>query len=62
MRDVIEQDLINVGEVLRESYLPIFKNAVNTEASPLLQKIKKKPLTAEKAINIIKDIQAKEGK
>lgn len=51
MRDVIEQDLINVGEVLRESYLPIFKNAVNTEASPLLQKIKKKTLTAEKAIS-----------
>ena len=51
MRDVIEQDLINVSEVLRESYLPIFKNAVNTEASPFLQKIKKKPLTAEKAVS-----------
>lgn len=51
MRDVIEQDLINVGAVLRESYLPIFKNAVNTEASPFLQKIKKKPLAAEKAIS-----------
>ena len=51
IRDVIEQDLINVSEVLRESYLPIFKNAVNTEASPFLQKIKKKPLTAEKAVS-----------
>ena len=51
VRDVIEQDLINVSEVLRESYLPIFKNAVNTEASPFLQKIKKKPLTAEKAVS-----------
>lgn len=51
MRDVIEQDLINVSEVLRESYLPMFKNAVNTEASPFLQKIKKKRLMADKAVS-----------
>ena len=51
IRDVIEQDLINVSDILRESYLPVFKNAVNTEASPFLQKIKKKKLMADKAVS-----------
>ena len=50
MRDVIEQDLINVGELLRKDYLPMFRNAVNTEATPFLQKIKKKKLTAHEAV------------
>lgn len=48
--DAYEQDLVNLSEVLKENWLPMFRNAVNTEASPFLQKIKKKKLTADVAV------------
>lgn len=42
----IVQDLNNVSRVLRTQYLPFLNNALNTQPSPFLEKIKKPKVTA----------------
>lgn len=41
-----EQNMKNISEVTKSQYLTVFRNALNVEADPLLEKIKKSPLKA----------------
>ncbi len=44
------QNLITFEKALKENYLPVWKNQLNVEPSPLLGKIKKVPLTNNKIV------------
>lgn len=46
----MEQNLKNCEEILKEIYLPVWRNQLNTEPSPLLAKIKSVPLTGNKIV------------
>lgn len=41
-----EQNMRNISEIAKSQYLTVFRNALNVEADPLLEKIKKSPLKA----------------
>ena len=44
------QTLTNMEKALKENYLPVWRNGLTTEPSPLLGKIKKKKLTSNKIV------------
>jgi len=41
-----DQNMRNISEITKSQYLTVFRNALNVEADPLLEKIKKTPLRA----------------
>ena len=46
----IEQNMTRLSKVVKEAYLPVFKNGLGTEPSALLGKIKKVALTSQKIV------------
>ena len=44
------QTLSNMEKALKENYLPVWRNGLTTEPSPLLSKIKKVPLKSDKIV------------
>ena len=42
----LDQNMKIISEIAKTQYLTLFRNALNTEADPLLEKIKKSPLKA----------------
>ena len=45
-----EQNLKTIEEALKSNYLPVWNNLLGIEPSPLLSKIKKKPLVANEIV------------
>ena len=45
-----EQNLITFEKALKDNYLPVWRNLINTEASPLLAKLKKPMLVANEIV------------